>query len=56
MKYKHISLAVRGKDDVGYIFEDMSDITKLLYFCRQKYTPDYVIFIKLFSKQYYSSH
>ena len=41
----------------GNIFEDMSDIiTKLLYFFRQKYTPDYVIFIKICSKQYYSSH
>jgi len=35
---------VRGKDDVGNIFEDMSDIiTKLLYLCRQKYLPDYFI-------------
>jgi len=41
----------------GNIFEDMSDIiTKLLYFFRQKYTPDYVISIKIFSKLYYTSH
>jgi hypothetical protein len=41
----------------GNIFEDMSDIiTKLLYSFRQKHTPDYVILIKIFSKQYYSSH